>query len=336
MYTPTRQRSILGSLLVMAFVWCTPLLGQVLTERDSHPSHGFLGIHARNIDRNIAAQLGLGEAAGVIVVNVLKGSPAEMAGLTKDDVLLEFDGDTFDDWEELLELIRDNEGNTVLVEGRRGNTRLKVSVAIGVKGTDNPMTVTSFEAEMAGDQAVKAGRTRESIDHYVKALNDYPGDANFRLREKTIVAVQRLTVPPATPESAERALVIAKATQAESKGLEDDNKAIRNYLEASYAAPWLAEVYFNLALLWDKSGDNSSAVSAFKFYLLAAPDAEDSQRIRERIIVLEDRQKDNAAASVAAARRVAAAEEEEADDALWELLGALFGVALALALLAGS
>src|SRR6185436_14690323 len=54
---------------------------------------GFLGIYAENISRENMGRYHVNQVRGVGVTQVVKDSPAEKAGLQKDDVILRIDGD---------------------------------------------------------------------------------------------------------------------------------------------------------------------------------------------------------------------------------------------------
>jgi hypothetical protein len=109
-------------------------------------------------------------------------------------------------------------------------------------------------------------------------------------------------VPPATPEQAERAMTVARAAQAEATDESGYDKALRHYREASRYAPWQADLYFNLGVLYDRKGRFNDALRSFKLYLLAAPGAEDAQKVKDRIYLLEDKLKETEAADAAAAK----------------------------------
>src|SRR4029453_2969283 len=53
----------------------------------------FLGVYAEDIDREKMGRYGLREPRGVGITKVVTGSPAEKAGLRKDDVILRFDNE---------------------------------------------------------------------------------------------------------------------------------------------------------------------------------------------------------------------------------------------------
>lgn len=53
-------------------------------------SHGFIGVTLQSIDSNLAQSFGLKKVEGAIVTSVLKGSPAEKAGLKVEDIILNY------------------------------------------------------------------------------------------------------------------------------------------------------------------------------------------------------------------------------------------------------
>jgi serine protease Do len=55
-------------------------------------ARGFLGISIQNLTPDLAKWFGLEEGHGVLVADVAKDSPAERAGLKRDDVIVEFNG----------------------------------------------------------------------------------------------------------------------------------------------------------------------------------------------------------------------------------------------------
>src|SRR5688572_29664644 len=65
----------------------------------------FLGVHAEDVNKENMGRYGLREVRGVGITQVVKDSPAEKAGLKKDDVLLRFDGDTVTSVRKLTRLV---------------------------------------------------------------------------------------------------------------------------------------------------------------------------------------------------------------------------------------
>jgi len=72
------------------------VVARVNAETDADPSHGWLGIALGNSD----------DAGGVVVLNVVKDSPAQAAGLADGDVILSINGESIDDYKTAVDSIR--------------------------------------------------------------------------------------------------------------------------------------------------------------------------------------------------------------------------------------
>jgi tetratricopeptide (TPR) repeat protein len=122
---------------------------------------------------------------------------------------------------------------------------------------------------------------REQLNSMVQQLQKTPDDA--ALREKIIKLALEMKPAPATPpevyELAGRAAYAIKHATSEA----DFVAAAEAYGKASLLAPWLADYYFNRGVAYDKANRFDDAIAAFNWYLLAAPNAQDANEVRERI-----------------------------------------------------
>jgi len=92
----------------------------------------FLGVHAEDVNKENMGRYGLREVRGVGVTQVVKDSPAEKAGLKKDDVILRFDGDSVTSVRKLTRLVSEvAPDQSVRLGISRGGSELDVSVTIG-------------------------------------------------------------------------------------------------------------------------------------------------------------------------------------------------------------
>jgi membrane-associated protease RseP (regulator of RpoE activity) len=92
---------------------------------------GFLGVYAEDINKENMGRYGLREARGTGITNVIKGSPAEKAGLKKDDVILRFDGETVTSVRKLNRLVSEvAPDQTVRLNISRGGSEQEVAVTI--------------------------------------------------------------------------------------------------------------------------------------------------------------------------------------------------------------
>jgi serine protease Do len=92
----------------------------------------FLGVYAEDINKENMGRYGLREARGVAITQVVKDSPAEKAGLKKDDVILRFEGDSVTSVRKLNRLVSEvAPDQTVRLVISRGGAEQEVSVTIG-------------------------------------------------------------------------------------------------------------------------------------------------------------------------------------------------------------
>ncbi|NLM55490.1 MAG: PDZ domain-containing protein [Firmicutes bacterium] len=96
------------------------------------PPRPWIGIYYREITEDLAKQLRLPDSKGVIVVDVISGSPAEAAGLRSLDIIRRVnDRDIFtlDDMKEALTGLKP--GDEILVTVYRGGTADLISITLG-------------------------------------------------------------------------------------------------------------------------------------------------------------------------------------------------------------
>ena len=135
--------------------------------------------------------------------------------------------------------------------------------------------------------AVLAENPQAILNQYISELQKNQNDAV--LREKIIKHVQTMKPAPATPEEAKRHLVRGKAAFKGAKEAKDYADAADEFKKALLYAPWLVEGYYNLGIIQDKAGLYADAMQSLKFYLLAAPNAPDAEKVKELIYEIEYR-----------------------------------------------
>ena len=95
-------------------------------------TRGWLGVTIQSITPDLAKEFGLKNGKGAVVNDILKGSPAEKAGLKRGDVILEVDGKTVNDAESLRNIVAQREiGSHITIkiirEGKPISLTAKVS-----------------------------------------------------------------------------------------------------------------------------------------------------------------------------------------------------------------
>jgi serine protease Do len=116
-----------------------------------------LGVELEEVDKDEAARLKLGEERGALVRRVDEGSPAAKAGLQKDDVILEFQGEKVQSASQLARLVRETPpGRAVSIAVSRGGASQRLSATLGESGGrvrvgefDMPMPPLPPEAALA-------------------------------------------------------------------------------------------------------------------------------------------------------------------------------------------
>jgi serine protease DegQ len=100
--------------------------------RTGRASHAYLGVGADQVTREVAAQLGLDRAAGVLVLEVADGSPAAQAGLRPGDVIIRIGDQPVDTVEDFFgELRQRRPGDRVQLTIARDGREQQVTVTLG-------------------------------------------------------------------------------------------------------------------------------------------------------------------------------------------------------------
>jgi C-terminal processing protease CtpA/Prc len=97
---------------------------------------GRLGVRIETLSEDLASALGASGTRGVLVVEVLDGTPAEKAGLRAGDVITALDGRTVTDADDLVGALRDERGRVSVSIVRRGQ-RQTLSAELG----DSPRAI---------------------------------------------------------------------------------------------------------------------------------------------------------------------------------------------------
>lgn len=99
---------------------------------------GFLGVYAENISRENMTRYHLNQVRGVGVTQIVKDSPAEKAGLRKDDVILRIDGENVSSVRKLNRLVSEMAPDqSVRVTFSRGGAEQEVTATIGKRSNQS-------------------------------------------------------------------------------------------------------------------------------------------------------------------------------------------------------
>lgn len=93
---------------------------------------GYLGVHIQSVTAEIADTLGLDEARGALITQVIEGSPADAAGFESGDVILSFDGKAIPRMRELPKIVALTEMDKEVDVGVwRDERELTIQVSVG-------------------------------------------------------------------------------------------------------------------------------------------------------------------------------------------------------------
>jgi tetratricopeptide (TPR) repeat protein len=155
--------------------------------------------------------------------------------------------------------------------------------------------------------AAYAQSPREELQQMVEQLQKTPGDN--ALREKIIKMAQELKPAPAILEEVERRMVRGAAAFKIATSAAGFQDAAKEFEQATQAAPWYGDAYFNLGVSQDKAGNYEAALRSLTFAQLASPD---SKEIKTLMYEVEFRQEKANSPEARAVREAARAQEAEA------------------------
>jgi len=98
--------------------------------------NGYLGVELRRLTERLAEQLGIEQAEGALVMGVIRGSPAEKAGLEPRDLIIEWNGKKIEDPQELIHYVaRTAPGTKGTLKVLRDGKEIELNVTIGRQPT---------------------------------------------------------------------------------------------------------------------------------------------------------------------------------------------------------
>jgi serine protease Do len=111
-------------------------------EKDGRVHRGYIGVNIATVNEEVAEQLGLKEARGVVVTDVLRGGPADKAGIKPYDIITNFGGKVTDDSQQLQNAVGDTQiGSSAKVKVVRYDEKGKhTDVSANIKVEDAPDT----------------------------------------------------------------------------------------------------------------------------------------------------------------------------------------------------
>lgn len=146
---------------------------------------GFLGVYGENITNENMGRYRLNQARGVGVTQVIKDSPAEKAGLRKDDVILRLDGENITSVRKLNRLVSEiAPDHSVRVTISRNGSEQELTATIGKRKN------SSFTGDLIG-QHPKVWKWEGPLIER-ENLFDHNGDLTFMLSNSRRIGVSTM------------------------------------------------------------------------------------------------------------------------------------------------
>ena len=121
----------------------------------------WLGVNLAELTPEIAEGFGLKDDHGVVISNVIAGQPADKAGLRRNDVIVEYDGQPVADLQKFRLKVADTPvGRRVPVTVLRDGKRVNVSVTLGLR--DQTVVASLNEAPQSGGGKSGSGPSTRS------------------------------------------------------------------------------------------------------------------------------------------------------------------------------
>jgi serine protease Do len=149
-----------------------PVIRQLIAHGEVR--RGWLGVRIQSVTDEIAESLGMAEARGALVAEVIKGGPAEVAAIRRRDVVIEFAGKPVDEMRRLPRIVAETDvGASVPVKIWRDGEEITVNVTVG--------SLAEGEEQMAADEEpAAAARGTAAIDSLGITVAEIDDDARER------------------------------------------------------------------------------------------------------------------------------------------------------------
>jgi tetratricopeptide (TPR) repeat protein len=140
-------------------------------------------------------------------------------------------------------------------------------------------TATADDLQQKIDQQ-QAEIERQQFQQALQAFQSNPSDA---ARAQVIKLAQGLRSKPEIPDAVRELVGGASYAIKNASSDADFVAAANSYGKALQLAPWVPDYYFNQGVAYEKAKRFDDAIAAFNWYLTAAPNANDTGDVRERI-----------------------------------------------------
>ena len=135
---PSKARKCVVPVLLVAFVASLvivssiPVYGESAKKYWRSSTEGWMGIYVQDINHALKEAMDLKSEPGVLVRDVVEDSPAEKAGIEREDIILTFDGKNVLDTEQFIRMVkRTSPGDEVELSILRDGKERTLTITIG-------------------------------------------------------------------------------------------------------------------------------------------------------------------------------------------------------------
>lgn len=142
-------------------------------------NRGFLGIYMVNLNLELARQLGLKNTKGALIIETLKGGPAQVAGIKPYDVVVKFDGKKIESVKQLINAVGSSPINK------------KIPMEIRRRGKQYSLKVTLVSRNQSRSKSSPFQSARRGGEHTVSAKFNL----GFTMLEGSVAVAQKFNLP---------------------------------------------------------------------------------------------------------------------------------------------
>jgi len=191
---------------------------------------GWLGVHIQDVSDEIAETLGMSEASGALVANVMEDGPAATSGIKPGDVILTFNNRKVSEMRRLPKIVADTPvGKKVDVDVWRDGKQVTLQVEVGV--LDDEVIAASTSGGGSGMKEIRIEKLGLSVAGFTDEIRE-----QFQLEDaaKGVIVIAVDDEGPAADKDVRPGDLIVEVSQSEvsepgqiAKAVEDAEAAGR-------------------------------------------------------------------------------------------------------------
>jgi serine protease Do len=183
---------------------------------------GWLGITIQNFTPELAKEFGLGKSAGALVTEILKGSPAEKAGMRRGDIITEVDDKEIKNVESLRNIIAQSKvGSRIQIKVIREGKPLLLTAIITELPQDMAQTVPGQpEEKFPAEENALAGF------NVINMTREIAKQLDISIEEKGVVIVRVEPYSAAEDAGLKKGDLIQEINKKSIKNIQDFNNIV--------------------------------------------------------------------------------------------------------------